>query len=237
MSTFRSTRRWGAILALIGAFALAGCGGTAGASAAATAQAPSPTAAPATEAPTATPTPTPSPTEAPTVAPTEAPTEAPASAGTEDLGGFAFPPGEVLDYYVSQGFVCEDPKVSDVAAGYTSVRCLLTEESGATAIVALVVNDATGATGDAWAGYITAAGTEGPDRKDAAQHLGGFIAAMLGSNPGTEAATWIAENLDAQDLVKKYGAITAIIYQENDEGGVGHYVEVANDAYINAPAP
>lgn len=229
---FRSTaRRAGAVLVFAGAFAIAGCGASGSGTAAPSAQTPTPQPAP-TEATT------PTATTAPIEATTPAPTDAPASATTGDLGGFAFPASDVLDYYTSaeQGFVCEDPQPSDVAAGHTKVRCLKTEDSGAVAIVSLVV-DANGTTADAFGGYITAAGTEGPDPKAAAMHLGGFVAAMLGTDIGADAATWVATNLDAVDLVKKFGGITAIIYQENDEGGVGHYVEVANDAYLNAPAP
>ncbi|HYO43441.1 MAG TPA: hypothetical protein VES19_09620 [Candidatus Limnocylindrales bacterium] len=238
MTTYRSTaRRAGAALLLAGALAIAGCGASGAGTAAPSAQAPTPQPATSTPAPTATPEPTPSPTAAMTAAPTDARTEAPASAATVDLGGFAFRPGEVLDYYVEQGFICEDPQASNVAAGYASVRCLKTEDSGATAIVSLVVDEETGITGDAFAGYVTAAGTEGPDRKAAAMHLGGFVAAMLGTELGAEAATWVATNIDAVDLESSFGGIAAIIYQENDEGGVGHYVEVANDTYLNAPAP
>ncbi len=236
MTTYRSiARRTGAVLLLAGAFAIAGCGASGSGSAAPSAQAPS------AQAPTPQPasaTPAPTATTAPTEATTPAPTDAPASATTGDLGGFAFPPGDVLDYHTSaeQGFVCKDPQPSNVAAGHTTIRCLKSEDSGAVAMVSIVV-DANGTTADAFGGYITAAGTEGPDPKAAAMHLGGFVARMLGTDVGADAATWAATNLDAVDLVKKFGGITAIIYQEDDEGGVGHYVEVANDAYLNAPAP
>jgi hypothetical protein len=224
-------------LALAGTLTLAACGGAAATPAPAT-----PAPATATPAPTATATPTPAPTPSPTLAPTptpaptEAPSEGAATANPAALGGFAFKPGDVLDYYISAGFTCEDPEPSDVAAGYTNVRCLKTDEAGTTALVALAVDDA-GVTGDGFAGYITPAGSAGPDRKAAAEHLGGFAAAMLGTDLGEEAAIWAAQNLDAVDLQASFGGIAAIVYQENDEGGVGPYVEFASPAYLNAPAP
>jgi hypothetical protein len=233
VTTIRSTRRAGAVLVLIGAFALAGCGGSAPATAAPSVQAPTP--APATAAPTATPAATPSPTEAPTPAPTETPSDAPASAAAGDFGGFAFAPGDVLDYYVSQGFECKDPQPSTQAAGYTIVRCLKAD-GDATAVVALVVSDG-GVTGNAFAGYVNAAGADLPAQEPAATHLAGFLAAMLGQDLGLEAAAWFTQQLGGADAESTFGGIHTLSYGENDATGVGYWVEVANDAFLAAPNP
>ena len=222
-----------AVIGLAAAIGLAACGATGSGTAAPPAQAPTP--APATTAPTAA-TPTPSPSPETTPEPTASPAEAPASAPA-DLGGFGFPPGDVLDYYVGEGFVCEDPKPSSQAVGYTQVRCLKAGEGDApTAIITLVV-DEKGVTGDAFAGYITLAGTDGPETKEAYEHLAGFLGAMLGTEAGAEAATWLAQNLGKDNAQISVGQILVGTYPEDDEGGVGYYVELANKAFMDAPVP
>ncbi len=223
-----------AVIGLVAAIGLAACGATGSGTAAPSAQAPTPAPAAATPNPTteATSEPAASPSEAPNASPADAPATAPA-----DLGGFGFPPGDVLDYYVGEGFVCEDPKPSSQAVGYTQVRCLKEGEGDApTAIITLVVNDE-GVTGDAFAGYITLAGTDGPTTKDAYEHLAGFLGAMLGANAGTEAATWLAQNLGKENAQTSVGQLLVGTYPEDDEGGVGYYVELANKAFMDAPAP
>jgi len=238
--------RRGGIFAVVGlaaAVGLAACGATGSGTAAPSAQAPTP--APVATTPSAaTPNPIPSPTmettpvttPSPTPGSNASPSEAPASAPA-DLGGFGYPPGDVLDYYVGQGFVCEDPKPSSQAAGYTQVRCLKAGEGNApTAIIALVVSDE-GVTGDAFAGYVTPAGTKGPEAKAAYEHLAGFLGAMLGTDAGTEAATWLAQNLGKENAQTRVGEIVVGTYPEDDAGGVGSYVELANQAFMDAPVP
>ncbi len=137
----------------------------------------------------------------------------------------------------AKGFVCEDPKPSSQAVGYTQVRCLKDGEGDApTAIITLVVNDE-GVTGDAFAGYITPAGTKGPEPKAAYEHLAGFLGAMLGTDAGTEAATWLAQNLGKETAQTRVGEILVGTYPEDDAGGVGYYVELANKAFMDAPVP
>ena len=233
MTTICSTRRAGAVLVFIGALALGGCGASGSGTAAPSAQAPTP--APPTEAPVATLAPTASPTEAPTATPTEAPIDAPASAAAGDFGGFAFAPGDVLDYFVGQGFKCKDPQPSTQAAGYTIVRCLKAD-GDATAVVALVVSEA-GITGNAFAGYVNAAGADLPAKEPATTHLAGFLAAMLGQDLGLKAATWFTQQLSGADAESAFGGIRTLSYGENDSTGVGYWVEVANDAFLAAPTP
>ena len=220
-----------AVIGLAAAVGLAACGATGSGTAAPSAQAPTP--APPTATPAAaTPIPTPETTPEPIASPPDAPASAPA-----DLGGFGFAPGDVLDYYVGEGFVCEDPKPSSQAVGYTQVRCLKAGEGDApTAIITLVVDD-NGVTGDAFAGYITLAGTDGPETKEAYEHLAGFLGAMLGTEAGAEAATWLAQNLGKDNAQTSVGQILVGTYPEDDEGGVGYYVELANKAFMDAPVP
>jgi hypothetical protein len=236
LSTFRSpVRRAGAVVLFASALALAGCGATASGTPGASAQAPTPQ--PATATPALSAAPSDAPTDVPSAAASGALPSIGASLDPADNGGFAFKPGDVLAYYASQGFTCEGAQPSTLAKGYSDVRCLKKEDSGATALFVLDVNDETGIIGDAFAGYINAAGGKAPDPASAAAHLGGFISKMLGPDAAAEAATWVTTNLTANDLKTTFGPITALIYQENDEGGVGHYVEVASDTYLKAPAP
>ncbi len=220
-----------AVIGLAAAIVLAACGASGSGTAAPSAQAATP--APPTATPAAaTPIPTPETTPEPIASPPDAPASAPA-----DLGGFGFAPGDVLDYYVGEGFVCEDPKPSSQAVGYTQVRCLKAGEGDApTAIITLVVDDK-GVTGDAFAGYITLAGTDGPETKEAYEHLAGFLGAMLGTEAGAEAATWLAQNLGKDNAQTSVGQILVGTYPEDDEGGVGYYVELANKAFMDAPVP
>ncbi len=228
-----------AVIGLAAAVGLAACGATGSGTAAPSALAPTPappTATPASATPSPTPATTPEPTASPAGAPNASPADAPASAPA-DLGGFGFAPGDVLDYYVGEGFDCEDPKPSRQAVGYTQVRCLKEGEGDApTAIITLVVNDK-GVTGDAFAGYVTLAGTDGPAAKDAYEHLAGFLGAMLGTEAGAEAATWLAQNLGKDNAQTSVGQILVGTYPEDDEGGVGYYVELANKAFMDAPVP
>jgi len=243
MTTIDHRRGLFAVVGLAAAIGLAACGATGSGTEAPSAQVPTPapataTPAAATAGPTPSPTtettqvPTPSPTRDPNASPSDAPASAPA-----DLGGFGYAPGDVLDYYVGEGFVCEDPKPSTQAAGYTQVRCLKAGEGDApTAIVSLVVSDK-GVTGDAFAGYVTPAGTKGPETKAAYEHLAGFLGAMLGTDAGTEAATWLAQNLGKEQAQTRVGEILVGTYPEDDAGGVGSYVELANQAFMDAPVP
>jgi hypothetical protein len=231
------TRKPLAALALAGAFALAACGGSTA------------SVAPATAAPTSAATATPTPTKAatPTPAATLPPTATPG--GTNEpsldagasldpaLGGFAFAPSDVLDYYKSTGFECEDTYSSPQAAGYTVQRCLVERENGLIELVALIVNDDAGVTGNAFAAVLRRPGETMPTASEAGDHLGGFTTAMLGANAdGIAAARWLGERFGTEDQQTVNGILMGT-YTTDDETGVGIYVEFASDAFLNAPKP
>ena len=210
---------------------------------------PAPTAAP-TPAPTAAPTPAPTaaPTAAPTPAPTprprratEAPTVAPAGSpdATKDpaLGGFAFPAADVLAYYESIGLTCGDPTDSTQAAGYKVTRCVKTDDAtGLTTIVA-VVTDPDGVTGDAFAGVLGSDGKTMPKPEDAVDGLGRFLGAMLGKADGITAVTWLAQHMGEEMAQTTINDMLVATYPGDEATGLGYYVEVANQAFLNAPAP
>jgi hypothetical protein len=216
----------GAVLCLAGAILFAGCGGAAA----------TPTPAP-TPAPTATPAPAPEPTPEPTPAPTPAPTATPAASTAANLGGFAFPAEQVLAYYESVGFKCEDPTASTQAAGYSVVRCLSADAAtGFTTLVAVVV-DPDGVTGDAFAGVVGTDGKPKPTPEQALEGLSFFLGAMLGETNGLEAGTWLASNLGEEMVQTRVNDMLVATYPGDKDKGLGYYVEVANQAFLDAPVP
>jgi hypothetical protein len=229
-----------AALALAGTVVLAACGGTAASVAPASvapSAAPVVTAAP-TVAPTVAPTPTPSPTLPPTATPggSDEPSIGAASLDPA-LGGFAFSPTDILDYYKSTGFECEDAYASTQVTGYTVQRCLVERENGLIELVALVVKDDTGAIGNAFAAELRRPGETMPTAEESGDHLGGFTTAMLGANPeGIAAAKWLGERFgtESQQTVRD---ILMGTYTTNDETGVGIYVEFANQEFLGAAKP
>ena len=238
-ASHRTTARLLAVLGLTGTLLVAGCGAsaaTAGPTAPAT---PVPTAASATPAPTA--APTVAPTTAPTAAsatavPTIAPSDSPDATMDPALGGFAFPTSDVLAYYTSIGFTCKDPAPSTQAAGYTITRCVKADATkGNTTIVALVA-DPGGVTGDAFIGVVGSDGKTTPKPEDAITDLAFFLGAMLGKTNGTQASTWLATNLGAESAQTTIGDVLVGTYPGDAATGPGYYVEVANQAFMSAPA-
>jgi len=217
----RTPARRFAALGLAGAILLAGCGGVA------VTPTPVPTAAPA-----ASPAPTPTPAPKPTAKPTATP--APSAAAT---GGFAFPAEDVLAYYKSIDFKCEDPTASTQAQGYTVFRCLGDDKATKlTTIIALVV-DPDGVTGDAFAGVLATDGQTSPTPEQAITGLVFFLGAMLGETDGAEAGTWLTQHLGEEMAQTTIGDIIVATFPGDAETGLGYYVEVANQAFASAPTP
>jgi len=239
-ATHRTPARLLALVGLAGALLVTGCGGSAATAA--------PTAAPSTPASAAAPA-TPAPTAAPTVAPTVAPTTAPATAApttaasasadaTLDpaLGGFAFPSSDVLAYYTSIGFTCKDPAPSTQAAGYTITRCVKADSTKGNSTIVALVTDPGGVTGDAFVGGVGSDGKTTPKPEDAITDLAFFLGAMLGKTNGTQASTWLATNLGAESAQTTIGDVLVGTYPGDAATGPGYFVEVANQAFMSAPA-
>ena len=222
----------GAVLGLAGAILLAGCGG-----AAAT---PAPSAAPAATpapAPAATPAPPAAPTAAPTAKPTAAPIATPAASTAANLGGFAFPAEQVLNYYESAGFKCEPATPSTLAAGYSVVRCLKADEATKLTTIIALVADENAVMGDAFAGVVGTDGKTSPTPEQAINDLAFFLGAVLGETDGQEAGTWLTEHLGEELAKTAVGDILVATYPGDKDTGLGYYVEVANKAFMDAPTP
>ncbi|MEI7745582.1 MAG: hypothetical protein WCK58_17735 [Chloroflexota bacterium] len=152
-------------------------------------------------------------------------------------GGFAFLPDDILAYYEGEGYVFEDPQASSQAAGWWSVRCLRSDPAtGLTHIVSIVV-DRDGVLGDGFSGVVGPAGTPMPSTADVATSLGGFLGALLGQEDGTRAFGWASAHFGGEAAQATLADMLVGTYVEDDENGVGIYVEVANPAYLAASAP
>jgi hypothetical protein len=91
--------------------------------------------------------------------------------------------------------------------------------------------------GDAFAGVVAPAGSEMPATDDMIMPLAFLAGAVLGEAASEEAATWLFSNLGSEMAQTQVNGNTVATYTENDDGGVGAYVEVATPAFIEAPAP
>lgn len=226
-----------AVIGLTVSTLLAACGGAATTPAATQA----PTAAPTTEAtptvaPTEAATPEPTTPELATQVPTADASTVPGSPDPADHGGFAFAAGDVFAYYKGLGYTCQTPTASTQAAGYTVQRCLLKDDASGVILIVALVTDPNGATGDAFAGVLDANSKAIPGNGVASKPLLEFLGAMLGQSAGTEAGTWLVPHLGEQSQTN-VGDMLVGTYTENDSAGVGVYVEVANKAFLDAPAP
>ena len=223
-SIVRPTRRATAVLALAGTLALAGCGGTSTATQAAASptvsQAPAATVAPASGPPAA------------SAAPTDS-----GPLNPRALGLFAVNAEDAVAFYAERGFDCQDPQPSTQAAGYLIVRCLRENaETGTTDLVGLV-HTTEGILGNAFAGILTPAGTDGPTVPIAYAYLAEFLGVTLGEGTGTKAADWYGASLGKETERTAIDGLVVQHYRQDDGNGVGRYVEIANEWFLTAPSP
>ena len=198
--------------------------------------APGPTMAPAS--PTATPVP---PTHAP---PTGSPRPSPPpSAGpspstevTPNPVGFAFAAEDVLAYYASVGYACSDARPSTEADGYAVRTCQLVDKGGRTMTLGFVTDPA-GALANAFASVQAVEGTDLLDPVDALGPLSGYLGAMLGSERADAPVEWLAGHLGDTYAETSEGGLRIATYTASAEDHTTIYVELANQAYLDAPRP
>jgi hypothetical protein len=184
---------------------------------------------------------TPSPTAAasPTLAvpsPSVAlPTESSASANpTANTTGFAFAAEDIAAYYASKGYACTDPQPSTKASGFAVRTCQVTDAAGRTHIVGLVTDPAGGLAN----GF---ASVKGKDTEtilapiDALDPLSGFLGATLGEEQGAALLPWLASHLGDTYAETTSGPIKVATYTASEDDHSTLYVEVANQAYLDAP--
>lgn len=174
-------------------------------------------------------------TEAPSTSGTAgAATDSPAPAASTD--GFAFAADDVLAYYETQGFACAAAQPSTTAAGYQLRTCLRVDDAGRTITIGLVT-DPGGAIGDAYASVQGKEGEAFMAPTDALDPLAGFLGAMLGEERGSALLEWLAGHLGDVYAEMETGPLKVATYTESETDVSKLFVELANDAYLSAPAP
>jgi hypothetical protein len=237
MTARRATTRAALIMSTVACALIVGaCGGTAGTPAAT----PVPTVEAATGAP-ATAASTEEPVEEPTEEPVEEPTEEAstpvATAEPVASGTLANTYEDIRAYYESEGFDCQDQTPSSQAQGWLAARCLSNPDpNGLTTVIGLVV-DPDGVLGDAFAGVVAPADQDMPQATDLISPLAFLAGATLGELASEEAATWLAANLGSEMAQTQVNGNTVATYTQDDENGVGAYIEIATPAFMDAPAP
>lgn len=215
-----------AVLVLAAAAALVVAGCAAGTTA-------TPTAAPATDE-QADPTPR-GPGSLPPPDPAGSPTVAP-SGDAPPAGTFRFPAADVVAAYAGSGFACDAPRPSGEAAGYTYTECTA-ELDGLLQYLGIAAEDATGAIGDAKYGVLGADGVTLPSVTASAEPFGFFLGALLGETAGTEAFTWLFPQIGTEEAWGEVNGLSIVTYRIQDGSSAGFFVELANTAFVEAPAP
>ena len=191
------------------------------------------------------PTPASPPAQRASAQPTEAsvpnasPAPGPASAVPEvtpNPVGFAFAADDVRAYYESAGYACTEPSPSTEASGYTFRTCSLHDAAGRTLTVGLVT-DPGGALGNAFASVQPAAGEELVEPVDAMDPLSGFLGAMLGSERGGALVEWLAGHAGDAYAETSDGGLRIATYTPEQDDLSAIYVELADQAYLDAPRP
>jgi hypothetical protein len=185
--------------------------------------------------PAASPSLTPAPSSAPPARPSAS--EPPSSASpTANTTGFAFAAEAIVAYYETRGYVCSAVQPSTTAAGYTVRSCQTTDDAGRTHVIGLVTDPEGGLAN----GFASVKGTEAETILapiDALDPLAGFLGVMLGEDEGAAQLTWLASHLGDTYAQTTSGPIRVATYTESEEDHSTLYVEVANQAYLDAPAP
>jgi hypothetical protein len=162
------------------------------------------------------------------------PSEPSASATpTPNTTGFAFAAEDIAAYYETQGYVCATPQPSTAAAGYTVRSCQGADDAGRTRTIELV-SDRDGGLAN---GFASVKGTDTETILapiDALDPLAGFLGATLGEEQGTALLTWLASNLGDSYAETMSGPIKVATYTESEDDHTTLYVELANQAYLDA---
>jgi hypothetical protein len=190
-------------------------------------------------APASSPAPAGSPAPGEPVPTTPAPTSGAASEAPEvtpNPVGFAFFADDVLAYYESAGYACTGPSPSAEASGYSVRTCSLVDPAGRTRTVGFVTNPS-GALGNAFASVAAADGEDLVDPVVALDPLSGFLGAMLGSQRGGTLVEWLAGHAGDAYAETADGGLRIATYTPAEDDLSTIYVELADQAYLDAPRP
>jgi len=174
------------------------------------------------------------------VAPTTPPSSAaashpgPAESTNPVVVGFAFAAEDIVAYYQSQGYACSTRQPSTKAAGFFLRTCQKIDDAGRTLIVGVVTDPAGGLAN----GFASVQGRDSETflaPVDALDPLAGFLGAMLGEDQGSALLQWLAGHLGDAYSETTIGGIRVATYTASTDDHSRLYVEVANQAYIDAP--
>lgn len=150
--------------------------------------------------------------------------------------GFAFAADDIVAYYQGQGYTCHPVEPSTTAAGFFFRSCEKVDAAGRALVVGLVTDPG----GRLAEGFATVTGTESEEVLEpevALPPLAGFLGATLGEAEGGRAADWLTDHLGGIYEQTNLGAVTLATYNgDNDDPNV-LAVELANQAYLDAPTP
>jgi hypothetical protein len=152
---------------------------------------------------------------------------------TANTTGFAFAADDIAAYYETQGYACAAPKPSTKAAGYTVLTCQETDAAGRTRVIGLVTDPSGGLAN----GFASLKGTATETilaPVDALDPLSGFLGATLGEERGTALLTWLASHLGDTYAATTSGPVKVATYTASADDHSTLYVEVANQAYLDA---
>lgn len=150
--------------------------------------------------------------------------------------GFAFAAADVVAYYESQGYRCTAAEPSSRAAGFAVRTCQSSDAAGRILTVGVVTDPA----GDLANGFASVRGTADEPVLapiDALDPLAGFLGAMLGVDQGTALLEWLAGHLGDAYAETTSGPLRVATYSQSAEDHSTLYVELANQAYLDAPPP
>jgi len=184
--------------------------------------------------PTVTASPSPPPSLAPTVVISSPSGLVGSPDATANATGFAFTADGVLAYYESQGYTCSGTQLSTKASGFFVRSCELADDAGRTRVIGLVTDPAGGLAN----GFASVQGTATETflaPEEALDPLAGFLGAMLGEAEGSTLLPWLAGHLGDAYAETTSGPIKVATYTESADDLSKLYVEVANQAYLDAP--
>jgi hypothetical protein len=150
--------------------------------------------------------------------------------------GFAFGADAVLAYYESAGYTCTESSPSTEASGYAVRTCSLVDDAGRTRTVGLVT-DPNGVLGNAFANVQAADEELLVEPVDAVDPLSGFLGAMLGSERGGALVEWLAGHAGDAYAETSDGGLRIATYTPAQDDLSAIYVELADQAYLDAPRP
>jgi hypothetical protein len=157
-------------------------------------------------------------------------------ASIDPATGFAFAADDIAAYYQGQGYTCHPVERSTTAAGFLFRSCEKVDAAGRELVVGLVTDP----NGRLAEGFATVTGTASETVLEPAvalPTLAGFLGATLGKDEGSRAADWLTDHLGGVYEQTTLGLVTLATYNGDNDNPQVLAVELANQAYLDAPTP